>query len=237
MQIPQLDWPQDAKAAIALQRQLAPQVLTRDDFCRGGSSAGEFEYVAGLDVGFEEGGTVTLAAAVLLSFPALELVEMAIARSPTCFPYVPGLLSFREAPALLQALAQLKIEPDLIFCDGHGIAHPRRLGIASHLGLLVDKPTIGVAKSRYIGSYDEPGLEKGNWTPLMDGDEQIGAVVRTRTKIKPLFISPGHRVSMETAIAMVLNSTTKYKLPEPTRLADRLASRRGPMPVLPIDEA
>ncbi|NJN29537.1 MAG: deoxyribonuclease V [Synechococcales cyanobacterium RM1_1_8] len=225
MNISQPDWPKDTQAAIALQRQLATQIITTDDL-------GDIQYVAGVDVGFEEGGTVTRAAVVVLTFPELELVETAIARTPTTFPYIPGLLSFREAPALLEALAQLKTEPDLILCDGQGIAHPRRLGIASHLGLLLDKPTIGVAKSRYIGTYAEPAAEKGNWTELMDKGDRIGAVLRTRTHIKPLFISIGHRVSLERAIAILLSCTTKYKLPEPTRLADRLASRRGPMPAL-----
>ncbi len=226
MKIQQPDWPKDSKAAIAFQRQLATQIITTDDF----GPISDIKYVAGVDAGFEDGGTITRAAVVVLTFPELELVEMAIARVPTTFPYVPGLLSFREAPALLEALAKIEIEPDLILCDGQGIAHPRRLGIASHLGLLVNKPTIGVAKSRYIGTYDEPDLEKGSYSKLMGKDEQIGAVVRTRTNVKPLFISAGHRISLETAIDIVLKCTTKYKLPETTRLADRLASRRGPMP-------
>lgn len=229
MNITQPDWPKDTQAAIALQRHLASQIITTDDFDRA-----NVQYVAGVDVGFEAGGTLTRAAVVVLTFPGLELVESAIARIPTVFPYIPGLLSFREVPALLEALAQIKLDPDLILCDGQGIAHPRRLGIASHLGLLVNKPTIGVAKSRYIGSYNEPEAEKGSWSKLMDRDEQIGAVVRTRTHIKPLFISSGHRVSLATALDLVLNCTTKYKLPEPTRLADRLASRRGPMPEIAV---
>lgn len=225
MNITQPDWPKDTQAAIALQRRLASQVITTNDF-----DPANLHYIAGVDVGFEAGGSLTRAAVVVLSFPGLDLVESAIARIPTGFPYIPGLLSFREVPALLKALAQIQRDPDLILCDGQGIAHPRRLGIASHLGLLVDKPTIGVAKSRYIGRYEEPAPEKGSCSPLMDQDELIGAVVRTRTQIKPLFISSGHRVSLETAMELVLNCTTKYKLPEPTRLADRLASQRGPMP-------
>jgi len=233
MKVQQPDWPKDAKTAIALQRQLASQIITTNDL-----DLANLKYVAGVDAGFEDGGTITRAAVVVLTFPELELIEMAIARLPTTFPYVPGLLSFREAPALLEALRKIETEPDLILCDGQGLAHPRRLGIASHLGLLVNKPTIGVAKSRYIGTYDEPDLEKGNHSKLMDKDEQIGAVVRTRTNVKPLFISSGHRISLETAIDLVLKCTTKYKLPETTRLADRLASRRGPMPQIttqPVD--
>jgi deoxyribonuclease V len=163
---------------------------------------------------------------VVLTFPDLELVEHAIARQPTDFPYVPGLLSFREIPTVLEALAQLATSPDLILCDGQGIAHPRRFGIACHLGWWLDRPTIGVAKSRLIGEHEEPGPEKGSWTPLRHRDEVIGAVLRTRTNVKPVFVSPGHRVSLETAIHYTLACTPRYRLPETTRHADRLASRR-----------
>jgi deoxyribonuclease V len=145
-------------------------------------------------------------------------------RQPTVFPYVPGLLSFREVPAVLAALAQLKTEPDVILCDGQGIAHPRRLGIASHLGLLCDRPTVGVAKSRLVGTHAEVPSDKGTWVPLMDRGEQIGAVLRNRANTKPLYISPGHYTTLETAIDLVLRCTTKYRLPETTRYADRLAS-------------
>ncbi|NJM58896.1 MAG: deoxyribonuclease V [Synechococcales cyanobacterium RU_4_20] len=225
MQIPELtDWPRDAKAAIALQHQLAPQIITTDRL-------GEIATVAGVDVGFEDSGATTRAAVVLLSFPDLALIEMAIARSPTGFPYIPGLLSFREVPTVLKAFQQLKTDPDLILCDGQGIAHPRRFGIASHLGLLLDKPTIGVGKSRLVGTHEPVPEAKGAWVPLMDRGDRIGAVLRSRSNTQPLFISTGHRVSLETAIAYVLRCTPKYRLPETTRLADRLASRRGPMPM------
>ncbi|HEB95122.1 MAG TPA: deoxyribonuclease V [Sedimenticola thiotaurini] len=180
--------------------------------------------VAGVDVGFEDGGRTTRAAVALLHFPSLEPAGEAIARQPTRFPYIPGLLSFREIPAVLAALEQLRQRPDLLLCDGQGIAHPRRLGIASHLGLLTDTPSIGVAKTRLIGSHDEPSMEKGAWVPLLDRGERIGAVLRTRTGVKPLFISCGHRVGLETAIHFVLACTTRYRLPETTRRAHRLAS-------------
>lgn len=216
-------WPTTPAEAIALQRLLSPQVLTCDRL-------EPITTVAGVDAGFEENGSITRAAVVVLSFPELTVLETAIARLPTMFPYVPGLLSFREIPALLNALGQLQQIPNLILCDGQGIAHPRRFGIASHLGVLMDRPTIGVAKSRYIGSFEEPGIAKGSWSPLWDREEVIGAVLRSRQGTKPLFVSPGHRISLETAIAYVLACTPKYRLPETTRLADRLASRRGTIP-------
>lgn len=216
-------WPGDAEGAIAVQNRLRHQVITTDRFDL-------ITTVAGVDAGFEQEGTVTRAAVVVLQLPDLTLLEHSIARRPTTFPYVPSLLSFREMPTVLDALAQLTIAPDLILCDGAGIAHPRRLGIASHLGVLIDKPTLGVAKSRLIGTYDELPPEKGAWVPLCDRGEQIGAVLRSRTGTKPLFVSAGHRISLETAVDYVLQCTPKYRLPETTRLADRLASNRGPMP-------
>ncbi|HEY9147853.1 MAG TPA: deoxyribonuclease V, partial [Gammaproteobacteria bacterium] len=149
------------------------------------------------------------------------------AREPTRFPYVPGLLSFREVPAVLAALEQLSALPDLLLCDGQGIAPPRRLGIASHLGVLLDLPTIGVAKSRLVGEHAEPGEEKGAWQPLTDKGETLGCVLRSRSNVKPLYISPGHRVSVESARHWVMACLTRYRLPETTRWAHRLAS--GPL--------
>lgn len=211
-------WPTDAASAIALQRQLRSQINTTDQL------PNVIRHVAGVDAGFEQQGTMTRAAVVVLSFPDLTPVDEALVRSPTTFPYVPGLLSFREIPAILQALNQIDIQPDIILCDGQGIAHPRRLGIATHLGLIIDRPTIGVAKSRLTGTYAEVPPEKGQWVPLRDGQECIGAVLRSRTGTKPLYISPGHRISLETSLNYVLRCTPKYRLPETTRYADRLAS-------------
>ncbi|MFG6093802.1 deoxyribonuclease V [Leptothoe sp. ISB3NOV94-8A] len=216
-------WPQDTGGAIAIQNRLRSQVITTDQFAA-------ITTVAGIDAGFEQDGTITRAAVVVLQLPELTLLEQAIAYRPTTFPYVPSLLSFREMPTVLDALKQLTLEPDLILCDGAGIAHPRRLGIASHLGVLMDKPTIGVAKSRLLGTHGELPADKGAWVPLMDRGERIGAVLRSRTGTKPLFVSAGHRISLETAVDYVLQCTPKYRLPETTRLADRLASNRGPMP-------
>lgn len=211
-------WPDSPAEAIALQRQLAPQVVTQDDL------PNAIATVAGVDAGFEDSGQTTRAAVVVLTFPDLIPIDEALVRQPTRFPYVPGLLSFREVPAILEALAQLRIDPDVILCDGQGIAHPRRLGIACHLGLLVNRPTVGVAKSRLVGTHAEVPPDKGRWVPLMDGPERIGAVLRSRTNTKPLFISAGHRVGLETALDLVLRCTPKYRLPETTRYADRLAS-------------
>jgi len=185
---------------------------------------GAVNTVAGVDVGFEDNNTITRAAIAVLSFPGLALLEHSIARLPTCFPYVPGYLSFREIPAVLKALEALKQLPDLLLCDGQGIAHPRRFGIACHLGVLTDLPTIGVAKSRLIGTHDPVPKTKGQWVALQDKDECIGAVLRTRHGVKPLFISPGHKVSLTTSIDYVMRCVTRYRLPETTRQAHHLAS-------------
>jgi deoxyribonuclease V len=211
------DWDLTPRQAITVQQHLRTQVIVTDRLPK-------LRRVAGVDVGFEDNGRITRAAVAVLSFPDLALVEQAVARRPTTFPYVPGLLSFREIPAVLDALGQLRRAPDLILADGQGLAHPRRFGLACHLGLVTDTPCIGVAKSRLIGTHDEPGEEKGAWVPLMDAGELIGAVLRTRTRVRPLYISIGHRVSLPTAIDLVLACTTRYRLPETTRWAHRLAS-------------
>ena len=203
--------------AREVQQKLRHRVITQDAFH-------EVRYVAGIDVGFEQQNTITRAAVAVLTFPELVLFEQAIARRETAFPYVPGLLSFREIPAVLDALEKLSQRPDILLCDGQGIAHPRRFGIASHLGILTDLPSIGVAKSRLIGKHDTVPEEKGTWVPLYDQDEVIGAVLRTRVRVKPLYISIGHKMSLASAIAYVMDCVTRYRLPETTRWAHRLAS-------------
>jgi deoxyribonuclease V len=219
MYIPSINyWPTTAEEAVAMQQELRNQVITTSD------RLGSVKLVAGVDVGFENGGEVTRAAVAILRFPELTLVDQAIAKIPTSFPYIPGLLSFREIPALLLALEKITVAPDLILCDGQGIAHPRRLGIASHLGLLIDIPTIGVGKSLLVGRYEMPSEERGSWSPLIHYKETIGAVLRTRKGFNPLFISPGHLVSLETSIEYVMKCTTKYRLPETTRMAHHMAS-------------
>lgn len=220
MKIRQLHpWDLTPKEAMALQSRLAGDIVCHDDF-------GPIARVAGVDVGFEDDGATTRAAVAVLGFPSLQLDTSAIARMPTRFPYVPGLLSFREVPAVLAAMQQLDVLPDLLLCDGQGIAHPRRLGIASHLGLLLDIPAIGVAKTRLIGKHGEVPDERGAWVPLKDGSETIGAVLRTRTGVKPLYVSPGHRIGLESSIAWVMACLTRYRLPETTRWAHRLASEK-----------
>ncbi|MEI6442194.1 MAG: deoxyribonuclease V [Nostocales cyanobacterium ELA583] len=213
-------WPSTLKEAQAIQESLRNRVITVDQLPE------TIQYVAGVDMGFLEAGTISRAAVAVLRFPNLQLVETSIAYQPTTFPYIPGFLSFREIPAVLDALEKLKTIPDIILCDGQGIAHPRRLGIASHLGLLINLPTIGVAKSLLIGEYEELAETKGSWQPLIHKKETIGAVLRTRTGVKPVYISSGHRISLPTAIEYVLHCTPKYRLPETTRIADKLASAR-----------
>ena len=210
-------WPTDVASAREVQETLRSQVIRED-------ALGAVRYVAGVDVGFEDKGRTTRAAVAVLEFPGLALHHQAISRSPTRFPYIPGYLSFRELPAVLQALDRLTVMPDLLLCDGQGLAHPRRFGLACHLGVLTDIPSIGVAKSRLIGVHDDPPNEKGRWVPLMDKGETIGAVVCTRNNVSPVYVSLGHRISLPTAIDYVLGCTTRFRLPETTRWAHRLAS-------------
>jgi deoxyribonuclease V len=210
-------WDLSPAEARAVQARLSAQAEIRD---RLGAPA----LVAGIDVGFEDHGRITRAAVAVLRWDDLQLVESALARRPTRFPYVPGLLSFREIPAALDALAALACTPDLLLCDGQGLAHPRRFGLACHLGWLVDVPTIGVAKSRLVGEYTPPPPEGGAWSPLCDRGEVVGAAVRTRRGVKPLFVSPGHRVDVGSAVRLTLACTDRYRLPEPSRAAHRLAS-------------
>jgi deoxyribonuclease V len=189
--------------------------------------------VAGLDCAFSKNGREITAAAVVLRLPDFEFVETATASQKVTFPYIPGLLSFREAPACLAAVEKLKAKPDVFIIDGQGIAHPRRLGIAAHLGLFFDKPTIGCAKSRLIGDYEDPPLEKGAYSLLTapshescaTSHEVIGAVLRTRKAVKPVFISVGNKCTLEDAIKIVLACTTRFRIPEPTRLAHQLVGR------------
>lgn len=184
------------------------------------------DLIGGADVGFEQGGEVTRAAMVLLKYPTLELVEYKVARIATTMPYIPGFLSFRETPALMAAWQLLSHKPDLLFVDGHGISHPRRLGVASHFGLLVDVPTIGVAKKRLCGKFEPLAAEPGALVPLLDKGEQLAWVWRSKARCNPLFIATGHRVSVDSALAWVQRCMKGYRLPEPTRWADAVASER-----------
>lgn len=217
------DWDGSPEAAHRLQDTLAQRVVVRDGFAR------PLRTVAGLDVGFEDGGATTRAAAVLVDAASGEVLASAIERLPTSMPYVPGMLSFRELPALVAALDALPARPDLAFVDGQGIAHPRGFGIAAHLGVVADLPTIGVAKKILVGNGPVPHQTRGAYTVLRRDGTQIGWLLRSKVNCLPLVVSPGHRVAMASAADLVMRFTTRYRLPEPTRLADRLASRRdGP---------
>lgn len=213
-------WNVSAAQARSIQERLRSEVIRADQIT-------EVRKVAGIDVGFEENNRITRAAVVILEFPGLKLLEYRLVRTPTRFPYIPGLLSFREAPAVLKAMEALRQIPDLIFCDGQGIAHPRRFGIACHLGVLTGIPAIGVAKSRLVGDYLPLAANKGSRQALTLGDEVIGTVLRTRTKVKHLFISVGHKVSLATAEEYVMHCITRFRLPETTRWAHRIASDKS----------
>lgn len=210
-------WAVTPAEAQDIQARLASRVRLQDD-------RGPVRRVAGVDVGFEDHGRVTRAAVVVLDAVDLRPVAEALARAPTGFPYVPGLLSFREVPAVLEALAGLPEPPDVVLCDGQGYAHPRRFGLACHLGVLTGLPTIGVAKTRLIGSHGAVPAGRGEWCPLEHAGEVIGAVVRTRPGVKPIYVSVGHRFSLEAAVARVMACTGRFRLPETTRRAHHLAS-------------
>lgn len=186
------------------------------------SDVGTVRRVAGVDVGMD--GDLARAALVILSFPALTPLEQYVARAPAAMPYIPGFLAFREAPAVIAACEKVETEPDLFIFDGQGFAHPRRLGIASHIGVILDRPSIGCAKSRLCGTHHEPAPEAGSYVHLYDGDEIIGAVVRTRDRVSPVYVSVGHRIDLETAIKYVMGCCKGYRLPETTRYAHRAAS-------------
>lgn len=202
------------------QLSLSQQVKLTDDFSQ------SIRLIGGTDVGFEQDGTITRAAIVILSYPEFKVVDYQIARIATEFPYIPGYLSFREYPALLAAWQQIKQKPDLLLVDGQGFAHPRRLGIASHLGLLLNMPTIGVAKKRLCGQYTPLVKVAGEVTPLVDKQDQIGWVLQSKNNCNPLFVSAGHRVSQDSALQWVKQCLRGYRLPEPTRWADAIASNK-----------
>ncbi len=201
--------------AVALQKALRARVVRRDAFAR-------VRHVAGGDVAFDLARRQAYAAVIVFRFPSLEEVERSWVCRPLVFPYVPGLLAFREAPALADAVAGLHTRPDLLLVDGHGYAHPRRCGLASHLGLVLDLPTIGCAKSVLIGEHGRLGRARGAVAPLRDGREVIGAAVRTRDGVRPVYASIGHRVSLRSAVRFVLACGDGFRVPRPTRLADHL---------------
>ena len=207
------------REAIRLQSELASSVCLIDRF-------GEIQLVAGVDVSLGRQGSIGRAAVVVIRYPSLEIVAESIHEGPVRMPYIPGLLSFRELPLILLALEKMSIEPDLFVVDGQGVAHPRRLGIASHLGLLTGKPVIGCAKSRLCGEHEEVGRCVGESCDLIDDGETIGRVIRTKLGCNPLYISTGHLINLETSVEWVLKLRNGYKLPEPVRLAHLAAGRK-----------
>lgn len=215
-----MDAPVSFTEAKNIQQELRRHLKIYDDF-------GHIKYVGGIDVGYDTSRRMAQASIVIMEWKSLKLVESVQAFVSVDFPYVPGFLSFREIPAILEAMKKLAIQPGLLMVDGQGIAHPRRMGIAAHLGVLLDRPAIGVAKSCLCGRYGMPAEQKGSATPLLDGDEQIGVVLRSRDHVRPLFISPGHRVGMKSAEQLVMHCLTRYRLPEPTRIADKLSKKKA----------
>jgi deoxyribonuclease V len=209
-------WPGDIAEARAAQELLSSTV-------RIVPFLGRSRFVAGVDAAFSS--SRIFAAACLYRIPDLVCIEQVTAVQDLLFPYVPGLLSFREGPSVIEAVSRLKQRPDVILVDGQGIAHPRGIGLASHIGVLLDIPTIGCAKQRLVGDFREPGSGKGDWEPLRYREALVGAVLRTRDNVKPLFVSPGHRVDVNTAIGIVLSCLGRYRIPEPVRCADMLSKK------------
>lgn len=209
--------PSNVEAATTIQLDLRGQFVLDDD-------CSPVQTVAGIDAAWDRTGQVGWAAAAVLRWADLSLVETAVACGPAVFPYVAGLLAFRELPVMLAALEQLRQPPDLLFCDGHGYAHPRRFGLACHLGVVTGLPAIGVAKSRLVGEHEPVGEERGAWQPLRDRGDVIGAVVRMQPNVKPIYVSSGHRVSLLSCIELVLHCTPRFRLPEPIRAAHQAAT-------------
>jgi len=207
-------WNVTPREAVRLQKVWRARVVTADRF-------GPLQYVAGADMAFDPETNVAFAGVIVYRLPELREVERRMACRKLRFPYVPGLLSFREGPILLAAFARLRVAPDVILIDGQGFAHPRRLGIASHLGVVLDVPTIGCAKSILVGEAAEPGAAAGCLAPLVDKDEQVGVALRTRDRVQPIYVSIGHRVSLETAVRIVNQCLDGFRIPKPTREADR----------------
>jgi deoxyribonuclease V len=203
--------------AVRIQERLRDQVVVK-------RLETEIKYVVGLDASYGKGSRTVWAGAVLLDFPSLVKREEQWTQKEVSFPYIPGLLSFREIPALIEVLRRISLEPDLIFCDGQGIAHPRGMGLAAHLGVLVGRPTIGCAKSKLVGEFEPVGEAKGAYTYLRYRDKVVGAVVRTRSKVRPIFVSPGYHMTIDDCIRLALATCTKYRIPEPTRQADILVN-------------
>lgn len=211
-------WNVGYKKAVGIQERLKKSIILK-------GSVKNCKLIAGADVSYTKGSEIFYASVVVFNLQTMERVEEVTASGKVDFPYIPGLLSFRESPILLKAFAKIKSEPDVIILDAQGIAHPRGIGLASHIGLLLDKSAIGCAKTRLIGEYNEVGGEAGSYSPLTVKDKIVGAVLRTRKNVKPVFISPGHKIDLKTSIDLVLKSCRGYRLPEPVRQAHKLVKK------------
>ena len=211
-------WNLSEQEAIELQEELALKVIKKDSFTT-------IDYVAGVDVAYSINNDKIVAAIVILDSKTLKLVETVVVEDNLHFPYIPGLFSFRELPPIIKAFEQVKTIPQLVVCDGQGIAHPRRFGLASHLGVIFDIPTIGCGKTKFVGDFIEPGIQRGAYAPLHDNSEIIGNVLRTQDNVKPIFISIGHRFCLSTACDWILRLSPRYRLPETTRQADQLVRK------------
>ncbi|MEJ7615984.1 MAG: deoxyribonuclease V [Pyrinomonadaceae bacterium] len=212
------EWNLSPREAVELQNELRARVRIE-------ALRGEVRTIAGADISFNKYSSTIYAGVVVLELPSLRVIAEAGVVSETRFPYVPGLLSFRESPAVLEAWEKLGVEPDVVFFDGQGLAHPRRVGIASHAGLFLNRPTIGCAKSVLVGKYEEPASERGSWSPMIDRGEMVGAAVRTKNNVAPVFISPGHLIDLPGAIELTLACDGGYRIPEPTRRAHQLVNK------------
>lgn len=211
-------WDLSPQEAIKLQEELKEKIILKKGFSK-------IKRIAGADISFSKKSNRAYAAVIVFSFPELKILDEEYTIGNLSFPYIPGLLTFREGPLLIETFKKIKIEPDVIIFDGQGIAHPKRLGLATHMGILLDKPTIGCAKSKLIGTYQEPEREKGSYSLLKDDGEIIGAVLRTKEDVSPVFVSPGHKIDLKSSIEIVLECLRGYRLPEPTRQAHLLVNR------------
>ncbi|WP_433281561.1 endonuclease V [Pseudonocardia xinjiangensis] len=220
MNVPDVEgWPHDVAGAVEMQRQVAEQVDIPAHTVPTPTT------VAGLDISYDTGSDRIIAAAVVAELATGAIVEQVVVAGVAQFPYVPGLLAFREIPMLLQALWPLRTVPDVLICDGQGIAHPRRCGLACHLGVLTGRPALGCAKTRFIGTHDEPGPQRGDHTPLYDGADLIGTALRTQRDVKPVYVSPGHGIGIAQSCQIVLALCSTYRLPDPIRHADHISRR------------
>lgn len=211
-------WKLTEEEAVQLQQELAKQVIAEDHL-------DEVSFIAGVDVAYSKHSDKLIAAVVVLEAESLNMVDSAVVEDNVHFPYIPGLFSFRELPPVIKAFQQIKVPPQLIVCDGQGIAHPRRFGLASHLGVLFDIPTIGCGKTRLLGEFMEPDSARRSMSPLVDQGEVIGSVLRTQDGVKPIFVSVGHKISLKAACDWILKLAPSYRLPETTRQADQLVNR------------